>query len=89
MPANPQLGERHRQEYSKGHAEDWFRVLSLDAKVNVAYASYTHALRTREWTPLEPDVVDNKYYARGIGEVFEGTVKGGNERFQLVAVKHS
>src|SRR3954447_926048 len=89
MPAHPRVGETHRQEYLKGHAEDWFKVLSLNAKVNVPYGRYTHALRTREWTPLEPDVIDNKYYAYGIGEVFEGTVKGGNERFRLVAVTHS
>jgi hypothetical protein len=89
MPARPRVGETHRQEYWKGHAEDWFRVVDRNAKVKVPYRSYTHALRTREWTPLEPGVVDAKYYARGIGEVYEGTVKGGNERFQLVAVKHS
>ena len=89
MPAEPRVGETHRQEYFKGHAEDWYRVLDLNSKVTVPYGSYSHALRTREWTPLEPDVVDNKYYARGIGEVFEGTVKGGNERFRLVSVTHS
>jgi hypothetical protein len=89
MPADPLVGETHRQEYYKGHAEDWYKVLDLNSKVNVPYGSYGHALRTREWTPLEPNVVDNKYYARGIGEIFEGTVKGGNERFRLVSVKHS
>jgi hypothetical protein len=89
MPAHPRVGETHRQEYLKGHAEDWFKVLSLNAKVNVPHGRYTNALRTREWTPLEPGVIDNKYYAHGIGEVFEGTVKGGNERFELVAVTHS
>ena len=89
MPARPRIGETHRQEYLKGHAEDWFRVVDRNAKVKVPYGNYTQALRTREWTPLEPGVVDAKYYARGVGEVYEGTVKGGNERFQLVAVKHS
>jgi hypothetical protein len=89
MPARPRVGETHRQEYLSGHAEDWFKVLSLNAKVTVPYARYTNALRTREWTPLEPGVIDNKYYVHGIGEVFEGTMKGGNERFELVAVTHS
>jgi hypothetical protein len=86
MPAHPRVGETHRQEHLKGHAEDWFKVLDLSAKVSVPNGTYAHALRTREWTPLEPDVIDNKYYAHGIGEVFEGTVKGGNERFRLVSV---
>jgi hypothetical protein len=89
MPAHPHVGETHRQEYLKGAAEDWFRVLDLNSKVKVPYGSYTNALRTREWTPLEPGIVDNKYYVRGIGEVSEATVKGGNEKFRLVAVRHS
>ncbi|HEX4719237.1 MAG TPA: hypothetical protein VH300_11950, partial [Thermoleophilaceae bacterium] len=89
MPAHPHVGETHRQEYLKGAAEDWFRVLDLNANVSVPYGSYTNALRTREWTPLEPGVVDNKYYVRDIGEVSEATVKGGNEKFRLVAVRHS
>jgi hypothetical protein len=89
MPAHPRRGETHRQEYLKGHAEDWFQVVDLNAAVKTAHGDYPHALRTREWTPLEPDVVDAKYYVRGIGEVYEATVKGGNERFELVAVRHS
>jgi hypothetical protein len=89
MPARPRVGETHRQEYLKGHAEDWFKVLSVNAKVNVPHGRYTNALRTREWTPLEPGLIDNKYYAKGIGLVFEGAVKGGNERFELVTATHS
>jgi hypothetical protein len=87
MPADPHVGEHHRQEYYKGHAEDRYRVLDLDAHIKVPYGNFKHALRTREWTQLEPGVVDNKYYVRGIGEVFEGSVKGPKEIGKLVAVK--
>ena len=41
---------------------------------------------TKEWTPLEPGVVDHKLYVRGIGTVLEQTVKGGVERAALVSV---
>jgi hypothetical protein len=41
---------------------------------------------TTEWTPLEPGVIDHKTYAQGIGTVFELTVKGANERLELVRV---
>jgi hypothetical protein len=44
-------------------------------------------MRTQETTPLEPGVVDRKVYVRGIGTVREQTVKGGNERYRLVAVR--
>jgi hypothetical protein len=43
-------------------------------------------LLTEETTPLEPGVLDNKVYVRGVGTVTELTVKGGSERNQLVSV---
>ena len=70
------------QEYYKGHAEDHFRVLSLSASRRVPYASSRHALLTKEWTPLEPGVIDHKLYVRGNGMVEERTVKGGDERWR-------
>jgi hypothetical protein len=87
MPAKPRVGESFRQEYFKGQAEDHFQILSLNASVKVPYTSSKHALLTKEWTPLEPDVLDHKLYVRGIGNVKEETVKGGNERIVLVAVR--
>jgi len=87
MPAHPRVGQSFRQELYAGHAEDHFRVLSLDASVSVPYISSRHALLTKEWTPLEPGVVDHKLYVRGIGTVKEEPVKGGSERNVLVAVR--
>jgi hypothetical protein len=89
MPANPKVGDAFRQEYYKGHAEDHFQVLSLRATVTVPYLSSTRALLTKEQTPLEPGVVDHKYYVRGVGTVLEETVKGGTERLVLWSVKHA
>jgi hypothetical protein len=86
MPAHPRVGYSARQEYYKGHAEDHFRVLSLSARVRTPAASSSHALLTKEWTPLEPRVLDHKYYVRGIGTVLEQTVKGGDERNTLVSI---
>ena len=85
MPAHPHRGQTGRQEYYKGHAEDHFRVLSLSASVVTPAVSSSHALLTREWTPLEPGVVDHKLYVKGIGTVLEQTVKGGDERNALVS----
>ena len=87
MPAQPRVGQSFRQELYAGHAEDHFRVLSLDASVSVPYISSRHALLTKEWTPLQPGVVDHKLYVRGVGTVKEETVKGGAERNVLVAVR--
>jgi hypothetical protein len=60
-------------------------VLALAARVHVPWGNSTRALLTKEWTPLEPGVVDHKYYVRGIGTVLEHTVKGGSERNELVS----
>jgi hypothetical protein len=86
MPARPRVGQTALQEYYKGHAEDHFRVVSLSARVRTPAASSSHALLTKEWTPLEPRVLDHKYYVRGIGTVLEQTVKGGDERNVLVSI---
>ncbi|HEX7292403.1 MAG TPA: hypothetical protein VF250_14885 [Conexibacter sp.] len=86
MPARPRVGERHRQEFLRGHAEDHFQVVSLDARIAVPFGTFDHALRTREWTPLEPGVIDAKYYVRGVGEVSERTIRGGHELARLVRI---
>jgi hypothetical protein len=87
MPARPAVGVRGRQEYLKGHAEDHFRIVSLDAAVSAPAVSSKHALLTEEWTPLELGVLDHKFYVRGIGTVLEQTVKGGRERNALVSLR--
>lgn len=89
MPAHPRIGQSASQEYYKGHAEDHFSVLSLAAHARTPAASSRRALLTKEFTPLEPGVLDHKLYVRGVGTVLEETVKGGNERFELVSVRHS
>jgi hypothetical protein len=86
MPADPKVGESHAQEYYPGHAQDFFQVLDLSSTVHVPYGRFDSALLTKEWTPLEPGVLDHKYYARGIGTVREVTVTGGHEEFVLVSI---
>jgi hypothetical protein len=50
----------------------------------VPAGSYHDVLETKEFTPLEPKLVEHKYYARGVGVVREVTVKGGSDRTQLM-----
>ena len=85
MPAHPRVGQVFRQEYLKGHAEDRFRVLDLHASAHTPAVDSKSGLLTREWTPLEPGVVDHKLYVRGVGLVDERTVRGGDERDVLVS----
>jgi hypothetical protein len=87
MFAHTKAGDSARQEYYKGQAEDHFQVLKIGVPVKVPYRSFGSTLLTREWTPLEPGVIDHKFYARGIGTVLEVTAKGPLERNELVSFK--
>jgi hypothetical protein len=80
------VGLSGRQEYLPGEADDHYRVVGLHASVAVPYTSSRRARLTEEWTPLEPGVLDHKLYVRGLGTVLELTVKGGDERLELVSV---
>ena len=87
MQADPQLGRRFRQEWLAGQAEDTYKAIDLSAPVTTPYGHYASALRTEETTALEPNVIDNKVYARGVGEVVEVTVRGAQEKLVLVDVR--
>ena len=50
----------------------------------VPYGCFNHLLLTKETTRLDPGVVEQKYYAEGVGFILGLTVKGGNERSELV-----
>jgi hypothetical protein len=88
MEANPQVGDRYHQEFYRGVAEDQAKVLELDASICVRYGCFDNVLVTKEWTRLEPGVVENKYYAPGIGFIYGVMVKGGDEFTELVRVRH-
>ena len=74
----------YRQEYYKGQAEDAAQVLSLNQRAKVPFGSFDQVLRTKEYTPLEPSVVEHKFYARGVGPVLAVTVSGGSGREELL-----
>jgi hypothetical protein len=88
MKAAPKIGESYRQEYYEEEAEDMAEVLSLTDSASVPYGSYQNCLKTREWTPLERNFEENKYYAAGVGCVLEVVTKGGSERVELIDIKH-
>jgi hypothetical protein len=87
LPAKPSVGMSYRQEYYKGEAEDSAEVLSLDEWTDVPAGAYKHLLMTKEFTSLEPDVLEDKFYAQGVGPVLALTVGGGTGREELVEVK--
>ena len=85
LPARPRPGLTYREEYYKGHAEDAAEDLSLNAHAKVPFGTFDHVLQTRNFSPLEPDLVEEKFYARGVGVVLEITVSGGSDRSELLS----
>jgi hypothetical protein len=61
-------------------------VRRLDATLKVPAGSYTDVLVTEEWTPLEPDVIELKFYAKGVGLIEERQILGGDELVRLVKI---
>ena len=76
MEADPQVGDAYRQEYYPGEAEDMGEVLRTGETVSVPGGDFTDVIVTRDWNPLEPDIIEEKYFAPGVGQVREATVAG-------------
>jgi hypothetical protein len=85
LPGSPQVGMAYRQEYYEGEAEDAGEILSLDEKAEVPFGAFQDVLMTRDTTPLEPDLVEHKFYARDVGPVMALTVAGGSDREELLS----
>lgn len=84
MPASPQVGMTYREEYDKGHAEDGASIIATDALAKVPYGRFENGVQTRNFSGLEPDVIEEKIYAQGVGVVLEITVSGGSDRTVLL-----
>lgn len=81
----PSVGSPYRQEYYPDEAEDMAEVVSLSVPVTVPFGSFDNCLQTREFTPLDPDVNEYKYYCPGVGLALEVDVNTGT-RIELTEV---
>ena len=84
MPADPEPGLTYRQEYYEGEAEDRGEIVALDAQAQVPAGHYPQALMTEDTNPLEPKVLEFKFFARGVGPVLAVSVSGGSDREELL-----
>ena len=84
MPSRPQLGRTYVQELAPGVAEDKMKVVSLNATITVPYGTLRGCLKTEEFTPLHPDLLDNKFHCPGVGLVRGVAVVGAPEIYSLI-----
>jgi hypothetical protein len=86
MPGSPADGMAYRQEYYEGEAEDNGEVLSTEEMAEVPAGRYDGVLLTKDTIALEPDVLEYKLYAPGVGPVLVYGVSGGAGREELLSV---
>ena len=85
--------ERRLEYLEGGDAEDMAEVISLNGAalndaVSTPYDSFgDDVLVTKDWNPLEPDILERKYYAPGIGLISETKVTGPSEKVELIDFK--
>ena len=83
LPFAPQVGDVFRQEVAYGEAEDAVKILSITAdEAAPGGACAANCLMTADFTPLEPEVEENKYYVPGLGLIVEVNPATG-ERVEL------
>jgi hypothetical protein len=88
-PARPRRGLRYRLEggYRTG-AADHSEVLSVGREqVEVPFRHFRRTLMTRDYSPLEPDVGELWFYAKGVGGVLALDISGGDHREELVSFR--
>ena len=69
MFRRPVVGTYYRQEYFAGEAEDEARILRVGIRLATPLGRFHDCLKTREATPLEPGIFENKYYCANLGVV--------------------
>lgn len=78
-----QLGKEYRQEYYRGHAEDWAKVITLGQSVTVPFGTFAGCITTEDWVGLEPkDPREHKTYCPQVGQVRSVKV-GSTDRVEL------
>ena len=85
MKASPVVGDAYRQEYYPGEAEDLAEVVREGVSEQVAFGPFEDLIVIEEWNPLDPAVIEEKYYAAGVGMVMETAIEGGSGRIELIS----
>lgn len=88
MMANPKVGESYRQEYYKDIAEDMGSIVALNKKITVAYGTFDNCIQTRDWSKIDPELNEYKYYCPDVGFLTAGdsVEEPGSEKLELTSI---
>lgn len=85
MLGNPVIGLRYRQELYSGEAEDEGEVISKNESIAIAAGTFSGCLKIKETNPLDPEVLEYKYYAKGVGLIRVEKIQDPVETEELVS----
>jgi hypothetical protein len=88
IQGNPRPGPTYRQEYRPGVAEDQARVLTAKGTQSVPAGTFSHVVETYDTDPLNPDKIERKFWAPGVGAVHVVRI-GGSHQEEIKLVRHS
>ena len=83
---SPRIGQKYRQEYKKGEAEDNGEVIATNDLVEVNGGTLKDALVTMDTSSVETTAVEYKFYAPGVGPLLALDISGGAAREELVKI---
>ena len=75
MTADPETGAAYYQRFDIGEAEDLAEVVESDLSLTVDGDDFENVVKIKEFSILEPDEFDFKYYAPNVGLVFEEEIQ--------------
>lgn len=87
MPADPVAGMQYRQEYYKDEAEDNGEIIATGHQADVAQGHFDDVVLTADTITIEPEVLEYKLYAPGVGLVMALGISGGGGREELVSTR--
>jgi hypothetical protein len=73
------LNEEYHQEYYLGRAEDMGQVLSVSESLSVPFGSFDQVVKTLDFSALETNAKEHKFYAAGIGLIKEIDLNSNEE----------
>jgi hypothetical protein len=75
MPGKVELEAKHYQEIAPRIAMDRARIVGLDETLTTPAGQFGGVLKVEEPPPLEPLIVEYKFYAPGIGMIKDGPLE--------------
>jgi len=87
MPVDHTVGFNYREEFAPNdQAVDQATVVANDLTVDTKLGHFTHVLKTRNSSDLEPGATEQKFYAPGVGLIEALALNGGSEDVKLDSV---